>query len=137
MKIVHVMNWYIPGMGYQENYLPAEQKKLGHDVEIVTSDRLPPYKGYERHIGKIVGKRIVGAGTFEDNGIKIHRLPIFFEIESGGQLFLKGLKKKLKQLEPDIVQAHGAFSLLTLQVIFCRNLVLMELVMDSLAILKE
>lgn len=118
MKIVHVMNWYIPEMGYQENYLPAEQKKLGYNVEIITSDRIPPYKGYQRHIGKIISERIVGTGVFEENGVKIHRLPVLFEIKNGGQLLLKGLKKKLKQLKPDIVQAHGAFSLLTLQVIF-------------------
>jgi hypothetical protein len=50
MKIVHVMNWYIPNMGYQENILPAEQKKLGHEVYIITSDRIPHYSGYDRNV---------------------------------------------------------------------------------------
>jgi glycosyltransferase involved in cell wall biosynthesis len=117
MKIVHVMNWYVPGMGYQENYLPSEQKKLGVDVEIITSDRVPEYRGYERSVGNIIGERRIGAGVFEENNVKIHRLPSLFEIELNGQIVLKGLTKKLKQIKPDIVQAHGAFSPVTLQVI--------------------
>lgn len=119
MKIVHVMNWYVPEMGYQENFLPAEQKKLGVDVEIITSDRVPEYKGYERSVGSIIGERIIGIGLFEDNNVKIHRLPSLFETEMNGQILLKGLIKKLEQLNPDIVQTHGAFSPLTLQVILC------------------
>ena len=104
-------------MGYQENFLAAEQKKLGVYVEIITSDRVPEYKGYERNVGSIIGGRIIGTGIFEENNVKIHRLPSLFEMN--GQILLKGLIKKLKQLKPDIVQAHGAFSPLTLQVILC------------------
>jgi len=117
IKIVHIMSWYIPKMGYQENFLAAEQKKLGVNVEIITSDRVPEYKGYERNVGSIIGGRIIGTGIFEENNVKIHRLPSLFEMN--GQILLKGLIKKLKQLKPDIVQAHGAFSPLTLQVILC------------------
>lgn len=119
MKVVHVMNWYIPKMGYQENFLPAEQKKLGVGIEIITSDRVPEYNGYERNVGSIIGERIIGAGIFEENDVIIHRLPSLFENEVNGQILLKGLVRKLKQLKPDIVQAHGAFSPLTLQVILC------------------
>lgn len=113
------MNWYVPEMGYQENFLPAEQKKLGVDVEIITSDRVPKYKGYEQSVGSIIGERIIGTGIFEENNVRIYRLPSLFETEMNGQILLKGLIKKLKQLKPDIVQAHGAFSPLTLQVILC------------------
>ena len=110
-------------MGYMENFLPYEQKKLGFDVEIITSDRIPSYKGYKQHVGKMLGSRIIGTGTFEENGIKIHRLPIFFEINDGGQILLIGLKKKLKQLKPDIIQAHGPYSLSTIQAtLYCKKL---------------
>jgi len=118
MKIVHIMNWYIPKTGYQENYLPLEQKKLGHDVEIVTSDRLPAFSGFERHIGKIHTNRIIGSGIFDDQGVTIYRLPPFIEIKNGGQILLLGLKKKLKELKPDIIHLHGAFTFLTLQIIY-------------------
>lgn len=117
MKIVHVMNWYIPDMGYQENHLPAEQKKLGHDVEIVTSDRFPVYRDFKQHGSKFHGNRIMDTGIFNEHDVKIHRLPCHLEVKNGGQVLLKGLKKKLRGLKPDVVQAHGAFTPLTLQTI--------------------
>ena len=107
----------MPNMGYQENYLLLEQKKLGHDVEIITSDRYPPFSSFERTIGHILGNRIVGSGVFYDNEVRIHRLPIQFENKSHGQLLFKGLKKKLKELNPEIVQTHGESELCTIQCI--------------------
>lgn len=122
MKIVHVMSWYLPNMGYQENYLPLEQKKLGHDVNIITSDRFPSYEGYKNHIGKKLGNRIVGTGFFSDYDISIYRLPCIFEFKKQGDTILIGLKQKLKQLKPDIVHIHGVFSPLTLQTVyFCKK----------------
>lgn len=118
MKIVHVMLWYIPGMGYQENFLPAEQKRLGHDVEIITSDRLPAFRGY-KNMGKLFSNRIIGSGIYEENGVKIHRLPC---LEKGVMLLL-GLKKKLRELQPDIVHAHGTFVIPTmLSIVYCKQL---------------
>jgi glycosyltransferase involved in cell wall biosynthesis len=114
MRIVHVMAWYIPGMGYQENTLPLEQARLGHDVEIITSDRIPDYPGFDRLLGGIFRSRILGAGTCEQDGIRIHRLPC---LESAGQVYLVGLRSKLKVIGPDIVQSHGAFSPSTIQTI--------------------
>jgi hypothetical protein len=103
MRIVHVMNWYVPNMGYGGNVLPAEQSKMGHQVQIITSDRVPVYAG----LGRILGERIMGSGIFEDNNVTIHRLPCRFEVVNGGQVILKGLRKKLRELEPDVVHAHG------------------------------
>ncbi len=94
MKIVHVTNWYIPKMSYQENFLPYEQKLLGHDVEIITSDRFPGYIGNNQNINKVLGKRIITSGVFCDN-IKIHRLRTLIEIKDGDQLITWGLKNKL------------------------------------------
>ena len=121
MKIVHVMNWYIPGMGYQENFLPAEQKKLGHDVYIITSDRVPHYSGYEKNVGRLIGKRIIGTGTFNERGVTIYRLPTLFEVKNGGQVIVKGLFKILKDIEPDVVHAHGAFTPIAIQAVQYSN----------------
>jgi glycosyltransferase involved in cell wall biosynthesis len=118
MKIVHVMDWYIPEMGYQENFLPSEQKKLGHDVQIITSDKLPVHDGgYENHIGKVLGNRVVGKGIFFYNGVPIHRLLTLLEKKGESIFILKGLVAKIKELKPDIVHAHGATSFSTLIVI--------------------
>jgi glycosyltransferase involved in cell wall biosynthesis len=119
MRIVHVMNWYVPGMGYQENFLQAEQRRLGHDVEIITSDRYPYYVGYEEHLGKLHQNRVIGVGDSEDNGVPIHRLPCLIESKMYGELLLKHLRTTLRRLKPDVVHAHGAFSPLALQSILC------------------
>ena len=66
MRIVHVNQFYIPGLSYQENILPHEQAKLGHEVWILTSDRLPHPKKYPETRGRlpqgIFGKTPYGSG---------------------------------------------------------------------------
>jgi glycosyltransferase involved in cell wall biosynthesis len=123
MRIVHVMAWYIPGMGYQENLLPTEQAKLGHQVEVITSDRLPAFKGYGSHVGKLMGGRYVGSGEFRDGELVIHRLDTALEVKSGGWLLMSGVKSQLKDSCPDVVHSHGAFAPHTLEtVLFSENL---------------
>lgn len=107
MKIIHVMNWYIPGMGYQENFLPAEQKKLGHDVTIITSTKLP------LNFKELKSEKYLKDIEYE-NGVKIFRLKPYFCIYKGEQLALRGLKDILIKLKPDVIQCHGAFSSLTI-----------------------
>ena len=105
----------MPDMGYQENYLPAEQKKLGHDVEIIASDRIP-LNNRKRPNDRIY------PGIYYDKGVKIHRLPSLFEIRSVGALWLRGLNKKLIELNPDIVHAHGLMTFPTFQALrFCKK----------------
>lgn len=112
------MAWYIPNMGYQENCLPAEQAKMGHDVRIITSGKLPPNVGFDHVIGKMYPHRIIGVGVFEEKGIPIYRLPSF---EIHNQIILIGLNSKLKELKPDVVHLHGAFAPTTVCVLLSRN----------------
>ena len=119
MKIVHVMSWYIPDMGYQENYLPAEQAKFRHDVRIICSGKTPSTDGFNQVIGNKYPNRIIGIGEFEDKGVKIYRLPSF---EVSGQVALIGLRKKLRELKPDVIQLHGAFAPTTIRVLLCNEL---------------
>ncbi len=53
MRIVHVNQFFIPGLSYQENILPHEQAKLGHEVWILTSDRLPNPNKYPGSQGRL------------------------------------------------------------------------------------
>jgi glycosyltransferase involved in cell wall biosynthesis len=45
VRILHLSQFLIPGMRYQENILPAEQARLGHEVTIVASDLMPGVAG--------------------------------------------------------------------------------------------
>ena len=131
MRIVHVMAWYIPGMGYQENFLPIEQARLGHHVEVITSDRLPAFKGYRSHIGRLIGERYVGSGEFKDGELVIHRLETVLETKSGGRLLMSGVKSQLRDSRPDVVHSHGAFALSTLETVLLSESLQYKLFVDD------
>lgn len=131
MKIVHIVDWYMPNMSYQENFLPSEEKKLGNDVFIITSDKLPSYPGYSAHIGKINGDRRMRVGEFEENGVQIFRLPSVFEVRSSNEIIFTGLKPKLAELKPDIVFAHSPYSISTLLAVLYSSKVGYKLFIDD------
>ncbi len=110
-------------MGYQENFLPAEQQKLGHEVYIITSDRVPFYQGFENNVGRIIKNRIIGTGESKENDVTIYRLPTTFELKNSGIVVFRGLFTKLSELKPDIVHAHGPYNFATLVSVFlCKKL---------------
>lgn len=98
MKIVHISQYYNDGYGYQENILPYYQRLLGHDVIHITSDRMSPI------VPK--NKRIVGTIEYEENGVRIIRLPIKSEFKGRFVLF-KGLYESLEREKPDYIFHHG------------------------------
>jgi glycosyltransferase involved in cell wall biosynthesis len=102
MKIVHISQYYNDGYGYQENLLPRYQAKLGHEVMVITSDRMSYFSG------KKVPK-IIGTGEFEDNGIRILRLPIKREFK-GRNVKFSNLLETLDKEKPDYIFHHGLTS---------------------------
>ncbi len=108
MRIAHVCPWFIPGLSYQENFLPSEQAKLGHEVWILTSDRIPP------RLPAAV-KRFA-PGLYEEDSVKIIRMPSIMPLKNRGQVFLRNMHPALKGIDPDIVHVHGLWFLPTLQV---------------------
>ena len=74
MRIIHVMPWYMPGHSYQENHLCYHQQRLGNEVWVITSDRIPrKFKnavpnGYQ-------------PGLHLDHGVSIERLPVRLMVE--------------------------------------------------------
>lgn len=117
LRIAHVMGYYMPGLGYQENYLPFEQARLGHDVFVFASDRYAPHERYDRVYAPRLGPRKVGPGTSRERDVVICRLPTLFEIERHQNPVLAGLAGAVGALTADIVHLHGVSPLSTLQVI--------------------
>ncbi|MFC2017364.1 glycosyltransferase family 4 protein [Chloroflexota bacterium] len=105
MRILHVIDYFQPKLGYQETFLPKEHAKLGHEVHVVTSERYNPivYSGNATKL--ILGKRILGAGFFIEEGIKVWRLKTLFELPHA--IWMRGLDSKIQELKPDIVIMHG------------------------------
>ena len=109
MKIVHIMNYYMPKMAYQENHLPQNQKKIGNSVEIITSDRYFPFSNYEDLYKKFLGARVHKNGIIEDNGVKIYKLKPLYENVNHALIFFKKKEvyKILDNIKPNIIHVHS------------------------------
>lgn len=111
MRIVHVNQFFIPGLSYQENILPHEQAKLGHEVWVLTSDRLPNPKKFPGSQGRL------SQGIFRENSVRIWRLPSIMPIKSRGQVYLRNLNRAIYSIRPDVVNTHGLRFFPVLQVL--------------------
>jgi glycosyltransferase involved in cell wall biosynthesis len=99
MRIVHVIGFFQPHFGYEEAYTSVQQAALGHEVHVVTSERLA------RLPGLTSAERRVGTGIQEYRGVFVHRLP---SLEIPGDLiYMRGALQLIQRLAPDVVHAHG------------------------------
>lgn len=116
MKIVHVQHPYTPGLGYQENHIPAEQHKLGHDVTIVTTD-----KSKKETSNTKSGLRTYSPGTYFYKGVETRRLRSWIHQDIGNGVIF-GLYDELKTLNPDVIHLHDLLDYKTVQVLrYVRN----------------
>lgn len=132
MKIAHVTGYFQPELGYEEYYLALNQKKLGHDVYVITSDRianLPNLKCSLKEIKSEYSTRFRPHGFSEVNGIKVYRLKTIFEIKDF--LITKGMKKILKELNPDVVHVHEPRQFITMIPAFYKEKFGYKLVADQ------
>ncbi|MBI4143510.1 glycosyltransferase family 4 protein [Candidatus Woesearchaeota archaeon] len=107
MKIVHLMGYFVPELGYQEYYLAKKHKEMGHDVYVIASDMLYPFPNIEgmlKEAGIKNTSRKRKAGFSIIDGIKVYRLPHLFEYSDF--IIVKGLRQTLAKISPDIVFAH-------------------------------
>lgn len=110
MKIVHIIDYFHPTMGYQENHLSRIQAREGHDVTVICSERLTPWPTAGGVDGAAVRE---GDLALLQRGVKVRRLPTSFEIRS--RAWLKGLKQSLREIDPDFIHLHSFSSLNALQ----------------------
>jgi len=129
MKIVHVINYFQHQLGYQEFFLAREHARMGHDVTVLTSDRYFPFADYENTISPILGKRKIKRGTEKIHNFNVVRLPVLFE-QKGVRILLRGLKKELSRIKPDIVITHGEYTFNTLLTVLYKKKNKYRLVID-------
>ena len=103
MKIAHIIGYIQPEMGYEEHYTAKWQAKMGHDVHVITSDRIYPFKGISKK------ERYRGAGIFKQSGYIIHRLNTWLELPNE-LIIAHSLLKAIKSLAPDFLYIHGGRS---------------------------
>jgi glycosyltransferase involved in cell wall biosynthesis len=108
LRIVHVMSYFQPKLGYQEYYLAREQQRMGHDVCVITSDRFFPSQSFSKTFGDVLKSRTVGYGDSVEYGVRVVRLPCFFEFRD--QIFVRGLRTALIAFNPNVIYVHDEIS---------------------------
>ncbi len=129
MKIVHVIEYFQPKLGYQETFLAKEHARLGHDVFVVTSDRYNPIIFEGEATRQVLGDRVVKSGFFEEEGINVWRLKTLFEIPP--VIWVRGLEKKIRELKPDIVIVHNAVSFAGIRTARLKKYMTFKLIYDD------
>ncbi|NKB20050.1 MAG: glycosyltransferase [Alphaproteobacteria bacterium] len=124
------MGYYMPGLGYQENFLPFEQQVIGNEVHIITGDRYAPHPAYASVYEEQFGSRVVGVGKQLDRSVTIHRLPVPVELARRNNPWIGGLARRLNQIQPDIVHLHGVTPLSSLQAVLGKTAKRWTLVCD-------
>ncbi len=106
MKILHLICYFNDKLDYQENRLIKLQKKNGHDVCLITSDRFYPFKNYENTYYKTLGKRKIGTKRYNYFGAKIIRKKTYFEFVGRAQCFFFNFFEIIK-FSPDVIHIHN------------------------------
>ncbi|MFM1920842.1 MAG: hypothetical protein RLZZ303_2476 [Candidatus Hydrogenedentota bacterium] len=115
MRICHVTAYFQGNMGYQENYLPAAQKALGHEVLLLTSDRLAYHPAYKETMKWSDNDRIVGTGRFVEDGFDVVRLRTTWEWGAHWWVYCPDLWKEINAFKPDIIHLHCINGMLSYQ----------------------
>ncbi len=129
LRIAHVTSWYIPGLGYEENCLPAEQARAGHHVSLVTSDRLPEALKHHKGAAGLLPNNRNESSHLENEEVEVWRHRCTPEIH--GQILMYGLRRRLRDIRPDIVHAHGVFSPISIQCLLLQRGLGYELFIDD------
>ena len=130
MKILHIINYYHEGFGYQENFLAHYQQKIGHEVLIVSSDYYFPFKSYEATMKRILGQRKKGVGVFEDNGVRLIRKKSILSNTRAGFICFS-IASELNDFKPDIVHVHGATNFWIFQLVYFQHKLNFKIFIDS------
>lgn len=114
MKITHIMlsNFYVEGLGYQENLLPIYHKKLGYEVSIVTSVFSNSYLGDSRYINC--------DEYINDFGIKVTKLRRKKRLIFGKDVSFNSYYNVFESLineNPDIIFIHGLLAFANIDII--------------------
>lgn len=106
MKIVHVIGYFMPELGYQEYYLAKKHAEQGHDVYVICSDLVWPFPNAAAIMGQAGAEptRRYKPGFYNIDGIKVYRLKHLFEYNDF--VLVKGIKQLLQEIKPDIVFSH-------------------------------
>jgi glycosyltransferase involved in cell wall biosynthesis len=126
MKILLVMDYFQPQLGYSESHLIREWQKAHHEVVVLTGNRYFPFPHYSATVFPTLGPRSFPAATTNQDGYVLHRQPVL--CEGFARTFFVGHKSLIEKFKPDIVLVNSiasfnAFHLAQLKRLFSYKLV--------------
>lgn len=101
MKILYIVDYYQPKLGYASYYIPKELAKMKHDVYILTSDHYYPFPNYSETTGKILGDRKVGNGVTRVEHVTIIRKKLVTELFT--RAIFGGQEETIRKIRPSVV----------------------------------
>ena len=114
MKILHITDYLMPKMGYQDFLLAKWNKKQNNDTYIITSNKYFPVPNYNSTWKKFLGPREIPTGWSIIDGVKILRKKIYFEVNS--RVWISNLENEIISIKPDIIMVHNTTSFSSLRV---------------------
>jgi glycosyltransferase involved in cell wall biosynthesis len=108
LKIVHVVSYFQPEFGYEEYFSAREQAAKGHEVHVITSDRIFPFRNVEKMLSDMGSKyktRMRPKGEEKMEGFTVHRKGTVIETLYDFIIY-KDIKEELSILRPDVVHCH-------------------------------
>jgi glycosyltransferase involved in cell wall biosynthesis len=109
-----VAGHFMPEVGYQEVYLARACSRLGHDVRVVTSDRVSP------SARGVLGRRYEpGLSVDATYGFSVLRLRA--PIQIGALVLAPGLRRAIEEYAPQIVMVMGVGKLFPYPVLSSRK----------------
>jgi glycosyltransferase involved in cell wall biosynthesis len=108
MKIAIVTLYFQPEFGYEEYHIARNLARLGHDVSLITSDRIFPFKNVDKlleEIGSEHTDRYRGVGVSDMDGFTVYRLPILVEFLTDISIIMN-VGSTLEKIKPDLVHLH-------------------------------
>lgn len=102
MRIVLISEVFARNMGYLENVLPRYLARLGAEVDVLASSLPPNYRQDPRQETYRNFQDPVSPGSIE--AIDGFRLHVLGHKQTFGHVRLRGLRRKLEELRPQIVQ---------------------------------
>jgi glycosyltransferase involved in cell wall biosynthesis len=112
MTICHVVDYFHPEMGYQENHLVRLQVNAGHKVVLICGNVFTPWA--KTPTAAFMQNVTRGDERLKAMGIRVVRLPCAFEYRS--RLWLIGVVDILNNTKPNLIHVHGFCSLNTFRI---------------------
>lgn len=112
MKILHIEDRFHPEMGYQINFF-SKYHNPEDEIIILSSDSFSLWEGSDSGLIKTVKDP-----EFEKKyGVKIFRLPVGMDRKGKYNIWLKGLIRKIREINPDIIYTHAIETFTSIRVI--------------------